>query len=121
MGRVVHFEIAADDLGRCEAFYHEVFAWTFQRWDGPAPYVLVKTGDGPRGIDGGLQQRMSPAQGTVNTIEVDSVDATVAAVAAKGGSLQMPKMAIPGVGWLAYCKDTEGNLFGVMQPDASAH
>jgi predicted enzyme related to lactoylglutathione lyase len=26
-------------------------------------------------------------------------------------------MPIPGVGWLAYAKDTEGNLFGLMQPD----
>ena len=24
---------------------------------------------------------------------------------------------MPGVGWMAYCKDTEGNTFGLMQPD----
>jgi uncharacterized protein len=29
-------------------------------------------------------------------------------------------MAIPGVGYLAYCTDTEGNVFGVLQPDADA-
>ena len=28
--------------------------------------------------------------------------------------------AIPGVGWLAYCKDTEGHIFGMMQNDPSA-
>jgi len=27
----------------------------------------------------------------------------------------MPKMAIPGVGYLVYCQDTEGNLFGTHQ------
>jgi len=32
----------------------------------------------------------------------------------------VPKMPIPGVGWLAYAKDTEGNIFGIMQPDANA-
>ena len=29
-------------------------------------------------------------------------------------------MAVPGVGWLAYAKDTEGNIFGLMQADPSA-
>ena len=31
----------------------------------------------------------------------------------------MTKTAIPGVGWFAQCKDTEGNIFGIMQPDAN--
>ena len=34
--------------------------------------------------------------------------------------MAFPKMAIPGVGWLAYGKDTEGNIFGVMQTDPAA-
>jgi predicted enzyme related to lactoylglutathione lyase len=29
-------------------------------------------------------------------------------------------MPVPGIGWLAYLKDTEGNVFGVMQPDPAA-
>ena len=37
-----------------------------------------------------------------------------------GGSVAVPKMPIPGVGWLAYCKDTEGNIFGLMQADPKA-
>jgi predicted enzyme related to lactoylglutathione lyase len=34
--------------------------------------------------------------------------------------LIMAKTAIPGVGYFAYCEDTEGNLFGVMQADGKA-
>ena len=30
------------------------------------------------------------------------------------------KMPIPGIGWQAYGKDTEGNLFGIHQFDPSA-
>jgi predicted enzyme related to lactoylglutathione lyase len=37
-----------------------------------------------------------------------------------GAQIALPKMAIPGVGWLVYCKDTEGNIFGMMQNDPSA-
>jgi hypothetical protein len=37
-----------------------------------------------------------------------------------GGKVVVPKMPVPTVGWLAYAKDTEGNLFGFMQMDANA-
>jgi hypothetical protein len=37
-----------------------------------------------------------------------------------GGQVVVPKMAVPTVGYLAYCKDTEGNIFGIFQPDAAA-
>jgi len=29
----------------------------------------------------------------------------------------MPKLAVKGIGWLAYCKDPKGTLFGMMQMD----
>jgi len=29
-------------------------------------------------------------------------------------------MPIKGVGWLAYCADPEGNIFGMMQDDKAA-
>ena len=37
-----------------------------------------------------------------------------------GASVALPKMPIPGMGWLAYLKDTEGNVFGMMQMDPKA-
>ena len=37
-----------------------------------------------------------------------------------GGEIFQPKIAVPGVGWAAYCKDSEGNIFGLMQEDPSA-
>jgi hypothetical protein len=36
------------------------------------------------------------------------------------GKVALPKIAVPGVGWLAYCQDPEGNMFGMMQNDTSA-
>ena len=41
-------------------------------------------------------------------------------VLAAGGAITRPKDAVPGVGWLAYCTDTEGNPFGLMQADPNA-
>ena len=118
MARPVHFEIPAGDVPRMIEFYSKIFGWTFQQWGGE-PYWLIKTGEGP-GIDGGLMPRREPGGLTVNTMQVTSTDETVAAILAAGGSQAVPKLGIPGVGWLAYCKDPEGTLFGVMQPDPNA-
>ena len=120
MPRVVHFEINADDLERAVQFYADVFGWNAVKWEGPTEYWLVSTGEGEPGIDGAIGERQDPPEATVNTIDVDSVDDYMARVVAHGGTVAVPKMAIPGVGWLAYCKDTEGNTFGLMRSDPSA-
>jgi len=120
MSRPIHFEIPADNPERAIGFYQKAFGWKIQKWEGPMPYWLVSTGsDGP-GIDGGLHPRAHPGQGTVNTIGVEQVDAALRQVQAAGGKVAVPKMAIPGIGWLAYCTDTEGNTFGLMQADPAA-
>jgi predicted enzyme related to lactoylglutathione lyase len=121
MHRVIHFEIPADNPERAAAFYSEIFGWKFQKWDGPMPYWLISTGsEAERGIDGGLKARSHAGESTVNTVGVASVDESLRAIERKGGKTVVPKMAIPGVGWLAYCTDPEGNTFGVLQPDESA-
>ncbi len=122
MHRVVHFEIAADDPERAAGFYSAVFGWQVSKYEGAESYWLVKTGeDDAPGINGGLMARPDPsAPGVVNTVDVASVDDAVADVERNGGRLMVPKMAVPGMGWVAYCADTEGNAFGVFQGDPSA-
>jgi predicted enzyme related to lactoylglutathione lyase len=51
---------------------------------------------------------------------VENLDRTIETVLSNGGSMALPKMPVPGVGWLAYCKDTEGHIFGMIQNDPSA-
>lgn len=121
MPRVVHFELAFDDAARAKAFYENVFGWSVTQWGG-MEYWLLGTGDPAQpGINGGLMQRQENWPSVVNTIDIESVDETVAAITANGGEVVVPKMAVAGVGYLAYCRDTEGNVFGVMQADPSAH
>ena len=121
MPRVVHFELAVSDPERAAQFYREVFEWNITKWEGPQDYWLVGTGSGERGIDGGLLMRRDENQPqTVNTVDVPSVDDYVARVERSGGRVALPKMAIPGVGWLAYCIDPDGVMFGMMQPDENA-
>lgn len=126
MPRVVHFEIHADDPQRAVNFYQSVFGWQIQKWDGPEDYWLVTTGQAPEpGIDGAILKRMGPINGDaviayVCTVDVPSVDDAIAKITSHGGTIALPKMPVPGVGWLVYAKDTEGNIFGALQSDRSA-
>jgi len=126
MPRVVHFEIHAADPNRAVNFYKTLFGWTFQKWEGPMEYWLVTTGPNDQpGINGGLVQRQGEIDGQaviayVCTVDVENLDASVQTAVDNGGQIALPKMPIPGMGWLAYCKDTEGNIFGMMQGDPNA-
>jgi predicted enzyme related to lactoylglutathione lyase len=121
MSRVVHFEIPADEPDKIATFYADVFGWRVQRVEGPMEYWLVSTGaEGSPGIDGGIYRR-SPEWGEyVNILDVTSLDESIAAVEAAGGSIITPKTAMTGLGWLAYFRDPEGNPFGMMQADETA-
>jgi predicted enzyme related to lactoylglutathione lyase len=124
MGRVIHFEIHSADLDRTQTFYTAVFGWTFTRWDGaPIDYRLITTGTDAPGIDGALVERVGGVDGGganafVCTASVDDIADTEAAVVAAGGEQVLDRMEIPGVGSVSYFKDTEGNVFGALQPVA---
>ena len=128
MARVVHFEIHAADPERAVRFYRELFGWELVRWDGPIEYWLVRTGDASQpGIDGGLLRRRGdpqtagqPVNGYVCTVDVADLDEVLARATRLGGTLAVPRMAVPGIGWLAYLTDSEGNLVGVLQSDPTA-
>jgi predicted enzyme related to lactoylglutathione lyase len=122
VARVVHFEIHAADPDAAAKFYSSVFGWKISKWEGSWEYWLVATGDGP-GIDGGILRRAgaaSKADAAVNayvcTITVASLDDTHAAILNNGGTVALEKYEIPGIGLVAYFKDPDGNIFGVLQP-----
>ena len=129
--RVVHFEIHSSDAEKTMKFYKELFGWTFEKWSmGDVNYwgiVTAPKDSKEPGINGGLVERMGkpPTEGqAVNaficTVQVENLDEIVNKAMKIGGTLALPKMAIPGMAWLAYCKDNEGNIFGIFQEDKTA-
>lgn len=117
MSRVVHFEINADEPERAVKFYSTVFGWKIEKW-GVEEYWLASTGEkSDPGIDGAIQKRTTPGATTMNTIGVDSLTETLAKITARGGKIIQADTPIPGVGMWALCQDTEGNPFGVLQPE----
>ncbi|WPK11490.1 VOC family protein [Lysinibacillus louembei] len=130
MGRTVHFEIHVSDMERAKTFYGEVFGWSFQDWSDYAgmPYFGAVTGsDDEMGINGALMQRQGAepqanqaVNGYISTMGVADYDATEAKILAYGGKVAKAKHALPGMAWQGYYLDTEGNIFGIHQPDENA-
>jgi len=128
--RVIHFEIHAGDPERAQAFYQTVFGWTFQQWMEEPPYWGIDTtgpDDDAPGINGGLMQRRGetphdgvPVNAYTCVVQVDDYEAAHDRIIEAGGSVAVPRQAIPGVAWVGYYKDTEGNIFGINQPDPQA-
>ncbi len=122
MNRVIHFEIQADDVERAKMFYQKVLGWNIMpmmtKDKGGMDYWGITTGESGPGINGGMYQRS--AEGEKNylydcTVDVADLDKAVEAVKENGGIIIREKSEIPGVGFFASAKDTEGNKFGLMQ------
>jgi predicted enzyme related to lactoylglutathione lyase len=119
-----YFEIQADDLKRAKKFYGEVFGWKFTEAPGlPIEYWRIEA-DGERG---GLLKRPAPTpppQSGTNaytcSMHVENFDTTAENILKLGGQVALPKFAVPGVCWQGYFLDTEGNTFGIFQPDQNA-
>lgn len=129
MSRVVHFEIQADDVERAKAFYAAAFDWTFEdysQFTGSTYWGIVTGPEDQMGINGGLLARPAPvtpgggSNSFVCTMGVGDYDETEQRILAAGGQVAMAKSALPGMAWQGYYLDTEGNTFGIHQPDPEA-
>jgi len=121
-GRVVHFEIPADDPARAQDFYRSLFDWTVNAMPGMGYALLSTTATDEHGtpsepgaINGGMLKRQAPVTTPVITIEVDDIDETLDSIASKGGSAVRAKMPVGDMGFAAYFTDSEGNLMGLWE------
>jgi uncharacterized protein len=127
MPNLYHFSINADDVARARRFYERAFGWKFNAW-GPPNFYMIETNakdEPPPPVRASLQGRRELVAGQRMigfecTIAVKSIDDTAKAVLAGGGKVVMEKSIIVGVGALMFFEDTEGNVFGAIQPDAEA-
>ncbi|MDO5649744.1 MAG: VOC family protein [Gallicola sp.] len=130
MGRMIHFEIHVDDMDRAKTFYGNVFGWVFEDYSDYAgiPYFGAITGkEEDPGINGALMKRQGkpvekgqPLNGYVCTMGVEDYDETEKRILDHGGVVALEKHALPGMAWQGYYLDTEGNVFGIHQPDEQA-
>lgn len=111
----VHIEISSNSLDESKQFYGNVFGWQFQDW--PEMNYVTFAPAGPEATGGGFNpvNENVPA-GTVTVyIGTNDIDATTANIEANGGKIILPKMEVPGVGWLAFFLDPAGNQMALIQ------
>ena len=116
-GKLVHFELPAEDSSRAKGFWSGVFGWEFG--DSAMPgfeYYMVQTGEDQGGA---VYAQQAGERGPIVYFDTDDIDASVAKVREHGGQAD-DKQPIPHVGWFARCTDTEGNSFSLYQSDESA-
>ncbi|HEU5181395.1 MAG TPA: VOC family protein [Candidatus Polarisedimenticolia bacterium] len=111
-GKICYVEIPSTDVQRSADFYARVFGWSIRkRGDGATAF------DDATGQVSGAWVRGRPASGNPGLliyIMVDSVEATVAAIAAQGGEIVQPIGAdAPEV--TARFRDPGGNVLGLYQ------
>jgi uncharacterized protein len=116
-GQMVHLEIPAGDTAKAREFWTSLFGWQWQEFEGPMEYHTTQFSD----TTGGAIYVPDPPdkRGTCVYFDVDDINASCARVNELGGEAG-EAMPVPGMGWFAGCKDTEGNEFGLWQHDPEA-
>ena len=122
MDKVVHFEIPAKDMSRCQRFYEQVFGWNVNKVPnfGYAMVQTVKTDEKympeeKGAINGGLMQKKAPITHPIITINVENIDTAAKQIKQHGGKVILPKFKVGEAGYSAYFQDTEGNILGIWQ------
>jgi predicted enzyme related to lactoylglutathione lyase len=117
-GKIVHFEVPADDTGRALAFYGQLFGWPFQDVEGPIKYHLTQVSEDT----GGAIHRADQGDGIPGIFvyfDVDDIKEGAQRVRGLRGKAEEPGPVLQ-MGWYARCIDTEGNQFGLWQKDPSS-
>lgn len=122
MDKVVHFEIPADNLVRAKKFYQETFGWQLQ--DVPdMSYTMVRTTETdekwmpkePGAINGDMLKRNEAVPVPSFAIDVENLEEAIEKVKKSGGVIIKGKTSVGPMGFIAYFKDTEGNILSLWQ------
>jgi len=115
-GKIVHFEIPADDTEKSREFWGSLFGWKFDAYPGPNEYHMTQIAEGTGGAISNMERGK---RGTRAYFDVDDINAGAARVKQLGGEADDP-MPVPTMGWFVTCKDPHGNEFGLWQSDPRA-
>jgi predicted enzyme related to lactoylglutathione lyase len=116
MSKIVHFEVPAQDTARAKEFWGSLFGVQFQTYEGPVEYHMFQNDDQ---TGGGIYPQQQGEKGLITYFNVDDIDAARQKVQELGGSAE-DKEPVPGMGWYARARDTEGNDFSLWQSDENA-
>jgi hypothetical protein len=112
MARLNYVELPVGDVAAAKAFYESAFGWSLTAF-GPT-YAATLTGDTDLGLQG------DPGEATkapLPVIEVEDLEAALAAVESAGGRIVRPIFAFPG-GRRFHFLDPSGNEVAAVRGDS---
>jgi uncharacterized protein len=112
---VTYVEFNTPDLQAASRFFAAVFDWDPQPF--ATPDYLVAPAGAARGVDAGLLASRDGAPRVVPVINVGSLEATMAKVAAHGGTIVVEPFTIACVGRGCYFTDPTGVIVGLHEND----
>ena len=111
--RLRHVEVTGKDGLALQRFYADLFDWNINN-DNPSKYGFVSPDEA--GIDVGIGATQDGSAGWVTFYAaVSDIDATLAKVAALGGSTVMGKFSPGGGATLALFADPQGHVIGLTE------
>ncbi|KQN40703.1 bleomycin resistance protein [Sphingomonas sp. Leaf407] len=110
MARLNYLELPVTATGAAKDFYAAALGWSFTDF-GP-DYAATTSGDTDVGLDADTALTM-----LLPVIEVDDLEATLAAVEAAGGVVVQPIFAFPG-GRRFHFRDPDGHVLAAMVAEA---
>ena len=117
-GKIVHFELPAADADRASGFWNGLFGWGLGASAMPDfDYRMAQVSDDQAVAV--FPSDDKAGTGPIVYFETPDIEASIAKARALGGEAE-DKSPVPGHGWFAACKDTEGNTFSLWQQDESA-
>ena len=122
MDKVVHFEFPYDDKERARDFYQDVFGWEPHEWP-EFEYTSWRTSavdekmqpTEPGSINGGMSKRDPDMPYPMFYLAVEDISKTLEQIEEKGGSIVRGKTPLGDMAFLAWFKDSEGNIVGLSQ------
>lgn len=118
-GEVVHIEWPVEDHERAADFWNGLFGWEFGESAMPPEvgvYRMAKVSESTGAAIFPTDDRPGHPNMYLNT---DDIEAAIEKTRELGGEAA-DKQPVPGHGWFAACKDTEGNAFHLWQGDEAA-
>ena len=114
-----YFEIPVIDMDRAVDFYSHVFECRFSREViHGCEMAFFPYEKGRNGISGGLVKGeiYKPSiEGSLVYLSTSDIDSTMGKAKEKGASELFPKTSVPGMGYSAEFKDSEGNRVALFQ------
>ena len=118
LGTFCWLELGTTDTAAAQAFYTDIFPWTFEPMQDGSDYIMVNAGDkavaGMYAMPDEMVQANIPPH-WMSYVAVEDADAAAAKVAELGGTVMKEPFDVMDMGRMAVCLDPTGAAFSLWQ------